>query len=175
MGCLAGPVVAAAVIFDLNDVPRGLNDSKLIPEKTRKKLAAEVEKRARAFAIGWASVAEIDSINILQAARLAMKRAVESLAVQPDHLLIDGRSRIDLPLSQLSIIKGDQKSVSIAAASIVAKVYRDQWMTRLDLEYGGYEFSKHKGYGSREHRLNLQRLGPSPIHRKSFSWTPVLD
>lgn len=173
MGCLAGPVVAAAVILNPDHIPLGLNDSKLISAKKREHLVKDIEELAQAVAIGWASVEEIDSINIFQAARLAMKRAVLGLKIVPDFLLIDGRTSVEMAIEQTAIIKGDQKSVSIAAASIIAKVYRDDWMQRLDEEFPGFELAKHKGYGSRTHRLHLMRLGPSPIHRKSFHWTPV--
>ncbi len=175
MGCLAGPVVAAAVILPPHGIPAGLNDSKLLTPKRRELLSSQLGAIAVEQAVAWASVEEIDSLNIFQAARLAMRRAVEKLRVTPQFLLIDGRASIDLRIPQLSIIQGDRKSVSIAAASIIAKVYRDRWMVELDLEYPGYGLSKHKGYGSREHRMNLMRLGRSAIHRESFCWSPVVD
>jgi len=173
MGCLAGPVVAAAVILDLNKVPDGITDSKLLSPKKRQLLKVQIEESALDFAIGMASVEEIDQINIYHAARLAMKRAVEKLTLKPDYLLIDGRAKLDLSISQQAIVKGDQSCLSIGAASILAKVFRDQMMTDFDQEYPGYEFAKHKGYGSVLHRQHLQQKGPSPLHRKSFSWTPV--
>lgn len=173
MGCLAGPVIASAVILDLENIPKGITDSKKLSAKRRTELSIEIRKTARAFAIGTASVEEIDSVNIYQAARLAMKRAVEALQPRADFLLIDGRAKIDLEIPQLSIIKGDFLSVSIGAASIVAKVFRDALMTDFDNKYPGYGFASHKGYGSVFHRKSLQEKGTTPLHRKSFSWTPV--
>lgn len=173
MGCLAGPVVAAAVILNLKHIPAGITDSKAISAKKRELLRPLIEESASAWAIGEATVEEIDQLNIYHAARLAMKRAVENLTLKPDFLLIDGRAKLDLNIPQISIVKGDQQSVSIAAASILAKVYRDNLMCDLDRTYPGYEFAKHKGYGSVLHRQNLQKQGPSPLHRKTFSWSPV--
>lgn len=173
MGCLAGPVVAGALILDLTAIPEGITDSKLLSPKKRELLQVSLENAALAFAIGIASVEEIDSLNIYQAARLAMKRAVENLSIRPDFLLVDGRAQIDLSIAQKAIIKGDQQSASIGAASIIAKVYRDRLMTALDQDFPGYEFARHKGYGSVLHRQHLQSRGPSPIHRKSFSWKAV--
>lgn len=173
MGCLAGPVVAGALILDLTAIPDGITDSKLLSPKKRELLQVSLENAALAFAIGTASVEEIDTLNIYQAARLAMKRAVENLSIRPDFLLVDGRAQIDLSIAQKAIIKGDQQSASIGAASIIAKVYRDRLMTALDQDFPGYEFARHKGYGSVLHRQHLQSLGPSPIHRKSFSWKAV--
>ena len=173
MGCLAGPVVAAAVILDLNQIPPGITDSKLLTPKKRQVLRTQIEECALDFAIGMASVEEIDDINIYHAARLAMKRAVEKLTLKPDYLLVDGRAKIDLEIAQKAIVQGDKHSVSIGAASILAKVFRDQLMTDFDEKYPGYEFARHKGYGSVLHRQHLQAKGPSAIHRKSFSWTPV--
>lgn len=173
MGCLAGPVVAAAVILNLDKIPNGITDSKAISAKKRELLRPLIEESALAWAIGEASVEEIDELNIYHAARLAMKRAVENLTLKPDFLLIDGRAKLDVNTAQISIVKGDQQSVSIAAASILAKVYRDNMMCDLDRTYPGYEFAKHKGYGSVLHRQNLQKNGPSPLHRKTFSWSPV--
>lgn len=173
VGCLAGPVVAGAVIFDLKRIPDGIDDSKRLTAKQRESLTVTIQKVAVACSVGIADVEEIDRLNIYHAARLAMVRAVNSLSMPPDFLLIDGRGKMDCPVSQLCIVKGDQISVSIAAASILAKVYRDNLMRNLDTEYPGYEFAKHKGYGSRLHRILLQEKGPSPMHRKSFSWTPV--
>lgn len=173
MGCLAGPVVAGALILDLTAIPDGITDSKLLSPKKRELLQVSLENAALAFAIGTATVEEIDTLNIYQAARLAMKRAVENLSIRPDFLLVDGRAQIDLSIAQKAIIKGDQQSASIGAASIIAKVYRDRLMTALDQDFPGYEFARHKGYGSVLHRQHLQSLGPSPIHRKSFSWKAV--
>lgn len=174
MGCLAGPVVAAAVVLSSHTVlPDGIDDSKKLSPKRRELLALGIRESAVSFALGMASVEEIDAINIYQAARLAMKRAVESLTVHPEFLLIDGRAKLDSPIAQLSLVKGDQLSVSIGAASILAKVYRDELMREMDETYPGYDFAQHKGYGSVAHRRSLQEKGPSPLHRKSFSWTPV--
>lgn len=173
MGCLAGPVIAAAVVLNLKDIPPGITDSKKLSAKRREELSIEIKNRSLGFAIGKAEVEEIDSLNIYHAARLAMKRAVESLKVKPDFLLMDGRGKILCEIPQLAIVKGDFLSVSIGAASIIAKVYRDALMEQMDSEYPGYFFAKHKGYGSVLHRQNLQKKGRTPIHRKSFSWTPV--
>jgi ribonuclease HII len=173
MGCLAGPVVAAAVIFHRERIPEGLKDSKMLSAKKREELSKVIREMSVAHAVGWASVEEIDTLNIFQAARLAMKRAVESLERRPEQLLIDGRVRVDMDVAQLSIVKGDRKSVSIAAASIIAKVYRDEWMRRLDAEFPEYGFAGHKGYGSLKHRELLTRLGRCAIHRRSFSFSPV--
>ncbi len=175
MGCLAGPVVAAAVIFSDGNIPKGIRDSKLLTAKRREELDIEIREKALAFAIASATVDEIDTINILQAARLAMKRAVGALTIAPHYLLIDGRFPLDYPLPQQALIKGDQKSVSIGAASILAKVFRDRHMAELDVTFPGYGFAQHKGYGSEFHRRAIQNLGATPLHRKSFSWSPVRD
>ena len=172
IGSLAGPVVAAAVILGESAI-EGINDSKLLSPKTRERLAAQIEKTALSHAIAWASVEEIDEMNIYHAAKLAMKRAVSQLCLRPDFLLIDGRDQIQMEIDQLAIVKGDRRSVSIAAASIIAKVHRDRWMTELDSQYPGYHLAKHKGYASLEHRTCLTQLGPSNLHRKSFQWKPV--
>jgi len=173
MGCLAGPVVAAAVILDLEKIPVGITDSKKLTPLKRTKLDQEIKSSAKAYSMGWASVEEIDQINIYQAARLAMKRAVHNLSLSPDFLLIDGRASLELNIKQKTLIKGDLLSQSIGAASIIAKVYRDDLMKKMDEVYPGYEFAKHKGYGSVLHRSRLQERGRSPLHRKSFSWAPV--
>jgi len=172
-GCLAGPVVAAAVILNPKNIPNGIDDSKRLTAQKREQLDLEIRNQATTFAIGVGQVEEIDTINILNASKLAMVRAVEKLNPLPDMLLVDGNFTIDWPKFQLPVIKGDQISVSIAAASIIAKVYRDDFMAKMDSKYPGYEFAKHKGYGSRTHRSHLQIKGRSPIHRKSFNWTPV--
>ncbi len=173
MGCLAGPVVAAAVILDPNDIPDGIDDSKKLSAKKREQISLEVKKRALAFHIAQASVEEIDSINIYHAAKLAMKRAIEGLSLKSDYVLMDGRGSLEISIPHLAIVKGDSLSLSIGAASIIAKVTRDQWMEEFDQTIPGYGFSKHKGYGSVFHRQCLTEIGPSIIHRKSFSWTPV--
>lgn len=174
MGCLAGPVVAAAVVLSPETkIPRGIDDSKKLTSKKREELDLLIRNSAVCFAIGVAQVEEIDSINIYQAARLAMKRALDQLRVPPQFLLVDGRGRVDCEIPQLCIVKGDQLSVAIGAASIIAKVFRDNLMRRMDDTYPGYDFAGHKGYGSVAHRKSLQERGPTPLHRKSFSWTPV--
>jgi ribonuclease HII len=173
VGCLAGPVVAAAVVLNWDDIPDGITDSKKLSAKVREVLASEIRQRAVAHAIGIASVEEVDTINIFHAAKLAMVRAVNLLRLTTQILLIDGKFGIPHPTEQRCLIKGDLLSVSIGAASILAKVHRDHQMEQMDEVYPGYGFAKHKGYGSVEHRRQLQRQGPSPIHRKSFSWTPV--
>lgn len=171
-GCapLAGPVVAAAVILLRHTMLDGLNDSKKVSPAKRELLYLRISQNAL-IGIGIATEAEIDELNIYHANCLAMRRAVLSLTRTPDLLLVDGNRKINLPIPQKRIIAGDAKSASIAAASIIAKVYRDRWMCHLDGLYPGYNFTKHKGYGTREHLGYLRALGPSPIHRRSF--TPV--
>lgn len=169
-GCapLAGPVVAAAVILLRHEPLDGINDSKQVAAAKREKLFYQIAQNAL-VGIGVASEAEIDELNIYHANCLAMRRAVLSLTRTPDLLLVDGNRKINLPVPQKRIIGGDAKSACIAAASIMAKVYRDSWMRHLDTLYPGYNFSKHKGYGTREHLQNLKVLGPCQIHRKSFA------
>lgn len=167
-GPLAGPVVAAAVILDPADVPTGLNDSKKLTEATRERLFAEICKRAT-VAVGIASVDRIDAMNILQANLWAMAQALGGLALRPAAALIDGRDvPPTIPCPGEAVIKGDARSLSIAAASIIAKVTRDRLMIRLAHAYPGYGFERHKGYGTRAHKAALASLGPSPLHRKSF-------
>ncbi len=167
-GPLAGPVVAAAVIFLRETLLPGLNDSKLVPEKRRESLFFQISA-CSATGIGIATEEEIDKINIYQASRLAMKRAVLALTHTPDYLLIDGKAGVDLPVSQKSVVDGDAKSACIAAASIIAKTYRDAWMGYLDGLYPEYQFKKHKGYATRCHLEIIRAVGPSPVHRKSFA------
>lgn len=169
-GPLAGPVVAAAVILpDAVDLP-GLNDSKKLDEPARERLYPLVRQHAVAVGVGLSSPREIDTLNILRASLLAMRRAVQALATRADFVLIDGNQRVpDLGCEQLTVVDGDATSLSIAAASIIAKVTRDQIMVRLDRLYPGYGFGGHKGYGSPQHRQALRDLGPSPIHRTSFA------
>ena len=167
-GCLAGPVVAGAVILDENRPIHGLRDSKALSEKRRNELFEQIHEKALAYSVGMTAAEEIDRINILRAALLAMEKAVLSLGRKPDFLLIDGNSKTSLPIRQEAIIKGDSKCASIAAASIVAKVTRDRIMTEIETEYPGYGFSRHKGYPTKEHLGALRNLGPCPIHRKSF-------
>ncbi|PMB52993.1 ribonuclease HII [Fischerella thermalis CCMEE 5201] len=172
-GCLFGPVVAAAVILP-NDALSALmaakiKDSKKLSISRRSQLAQHIRSAAIDCTIGFASVVEIDQINILQATLLAMKRAVLKLKVQPTLCLIDGKQSInDLPLLQQTIVKGDERSLAIAAASIIAKVWRDELIVRLASKYPMYDLEQNKGYGSPKHLLALQEHGPSPLHRKSF-------
>ncbi|MBR1814151.1 MAG: ribonuclease HII [Lachnospiraceae bacterium] len=167
-GPLAGPVVAAAVILPLDHDFLYLNDSKKVTEKRREVLFDEIREYAIGYGIGMASPEEIDEINILQADYLAMKRALAQLPVMPDVLLNDAVIIPGVTGEQVSIIKGDAKSVSIAAASILAKVTRDRIMVSYDDMYPEYGFAKHKGYGTKQHSDAIRAYGPCPIHRKSF-------
>jgi ribonuclease HII len=167
-GPLAGPVVAAAVILPYSDPIPGLNDSKLLPASKRETLFDLIMERAVSVGLGVIQPETIDRINILQATRLAMTTAVNNLTPPPDYLLIDGPISLDLNICQRPIIKGDQLSVSIAAAGILAKVSRDRLMQELHEQYPQYGFDTNKGYGTRAHKLALCRYGPSPLHRKSF-------
>ncbi|HZZ86159.1 MAG TPA: ribonuclease HII [Anaeromyxobacteraceae bacterium] len=166
---LAGPVLAAAVILPQEFRPRGIDDSKQLDASERDRLAAEVKASAVAWAVGVATVEEIDSINIYRASLLAMRRAVEGLAVAPEHLLIDARKLPELRVPQDGIVHGDALSLTIAAASIVAKTTRDALMAELDQEHPGYGFCRHKGYPTSEHFRALKQLGACPIHRRSFA------
>ena len=166
-GPLAGPVVAAAVILPKACKIPGLNDSKKIPKSKHKEIYEAVLQNAIAIGIGIKDNQVIDQVNIYEATKLAMREAVGQLEPQPQHLLIDAM-RLDLPISQTSIIKGDANSLSIAAASIVAKVTRDQMMEEFDKEYPGYDFAKNAGYGTTNHLAGLDQLGVTPIHRRSF-------
>jgi len=168
-GPVFGPVVAAAVILPRECAIDGLNDSKKLTEKKRRALDTEIRSSAVAWAIAAVDVETIDRINIRQASLLAMRRAVEQLALSPDFLLIDGVDTIDWPCRQRSVIHGDGTSVSIAAASILAKVYRDRLIIELDEQYPGYGLARHKGYGTAAHLAALKRLGPTPLHRRSFN------
>ena len=163
-----GPVVAAAVILAPGCKFDGLTDSKRLSEKKRNRLDAEIRANAVACAIAAVDVETIDRINIRQASLLAMRRTVEQLALTPDYLLIDGLDTIDWPCPQQAVVHGDATSFSIAAASVLAKVYRDRLMVELDREYPGYGLARHKGYCSAEHLAALARLGPTPQHRKSY-------
>lgn len=167
-GPLAGDVVAAAVVLDVARPIIGLADSKKLTEKQREKLFVEIREKAVCFAVARATVAEIDQLNILQASLLAMKRAVESLRIRPDHVLVDGNRLPRWSYSSEAIIQGDATVAAISAASILAKVTRDREMTELDALYPGYGLIDHKGYPTRFHLDALQRLGPSPLHRRSF-------
>ena len=168
-GPLVGAVVAAAVILDPNKPIKGLADSKKLSETKREALAIEIKEKALSWGIGRAEAEEIDTINILQATFVAMKRAVESLSVQPDHLQIDGnRCPPDLDYSMEAIIKGDSKIAAISAASIIAKVARDAEMIALDKRYPEYGFAAHKGYPTKKHREALLQYGAISEHRRSF-------
>ena len=168
-GPLAGPVYAAAVILDPAHRIDGLNDSKKLSEKKREQLFPEIQARARAWAIALAGVEEIDRMNILQARLLAMRRAISALEQRPDYILVDGnRDPKPEEAPTLLIVKGDAKSASIAAASILAKVARDRAMAVLDAEYPQYAFAKHKGYPTRLHRERILQYGPCPAHRRTF-------
>lgn len=171
-GPLAGPVVAAAVILPSGFAFDHLNDSKQVSPLRREKLFYQICQNG-CVGVGTAGEPEIDALNIYQATRLAMKRAVLALTRTPALLLIDGGMKLDIPLPQKAVIKGDEKSACIAAASIVAKVYRDAWMGHLDSLYPLYAFKQHKGYATRAHLTRLRKFGPSPVHRMSFS--PVRD
>ena len=167
-GPLAGPVISAAIILNKEMIPEGINDSKKLSKKKREVINEELISQHN-FAIGIASVEEIDKINILQASLLAMKRAVLNLNIKPQSILVDGNKLPDLEYNMYPIIKGDSKSISIAAASIIAKVYRDKLMQDLSLQYPGYYWEKNSGYGTKQHLLALNNLGVTPIHRKSFA------
>lgn len=168
-GPLAGPVVAAAVILDKTRPIRGLADSKKLSEKRRNQLADEIKDKALAWAIGRVDHTVIDRINILQASLLAMKIAIEGLLIRPDHVLVDGNRCPQIGFSVEAIIRGDQTVPAISAASILAKVIRDEEMTVMDGVYPGYGFARHKGYPTSEHVCALEKLGICPIHRRSFA------
>ncbi|MBU1196755.1 MAG: ribonuclease HII [Proteobacteria bacterium] len=167
-GPLAGPVVSAAVILPGNFSVTGIDDSKKLSEKTRAALFPLIKHQALAVGTGIASHLEIDQLNILQASLLSMKRAVENLFIRPDFLLIDGKFKIDSSINQMPIVKGDSKSISIAAASIIAKVTRDAIMTELHKTYPEYNFLQHKGYPTKAHKAAVLEYGPCPVHRRSF-------
>jgi ribonuclease HII len=178
-GALAGPVCAAAVILppgegiaaDLS----GVRDSKQMQPAEREHWAACIQRSALAWGVGFASHEEIDAQGIVPATRLAIDRALRGLAVSPDHLLVDFLALPSVPLPQTSLIKGDARSLSIAAASVLAKTARDELLRTLDTEYPGYGFAAHKGYGTRAHRRCLARLGACAIHRRSFAYSLVDD
>ena len=167
-GPLAGPVVAAAVILPLHAEIPGLNDSKKLSDKRRRELFPVIKEQAVAYGIGVATHEEIDSINILQATYLAMERALAQLNEKPDLALIDGNRAKDFGLPVRTVVKGDSLSASIAAASVLAKVTRDDMMLELAETYPGYDFEIHKGYGTKAHYAALTKLGASPIHRMTF-------
>lgn len=167
-GPLAGPVVCAAVIMPLKDVVEGVDDSKKLSAKKREYLAEVIKEKAVSWAICRVEPSIIDEINILNATKLCMKNAVESLAVKPDFLITDGNMKLDVTVPQRSIVKGDALSYSIGAASIIAKVYRDKLMDDYAKEYPEYLFDKNKGYGTKVHIDALIRSGICPVHRRSF-------
>lgn len=167
-GPLAGPVVTATVILPRDCEILYVNDSKKLSEKKREELFPEIMEKAISVGIGICSHEEIDDLNILQATYEAMRRAIKELTPQPDCILVDAVTIPGISIRQVPIIKGDAKSISIAAASIIAKVTRDHMMLELDKQYPGYGFASNKGYGSAEHIEALKKLGPCPIHRKSF-------
>jgi len=167
-GALAGAVFAAAVILDPEKPIEGLADSKLLSAAERERLAPLIQEHALAWAVAEASTAEIDRINILQASLLAMQRAVASLVIQPKLVIVDGRDAPLVTCEVQTIIKGDQLEPAISAASILAKVFRDQAMRELDLLYPHYQFAKHKGYGTAEHLAALTKFGACELHRQSF-------
>ena len=167
-GPLAGPVCAAAVILPENTIIEGVNDSKKLSEKKREVLFDVIKEQALSYSIAFASVEEIEDINILNATMLAMKRAVEGLDVKADYAMIDGNRLPDLSIDSEFIIKGDAKSMSIACASILAKVSRDRLLYKYAEEYPEYLFDKHKGYGTKAHVEAIKKYGPCPYHRLSF-------
>ncbi len=176
MGPLAGPVVAAAVVLPprLSDArlpesfPAGVRDSKTLTQKARERLEVAIRQIATGIGIGLVEVGEIDRINIYQAGLKAMRLALDHLPVQPEHVLIDGRLLPDSPIPQSTFKKGDRDIYSIAAASIIAKTYRDRLMLELDQRYPQYGFARHRGYGTAAHREALRAYGPCPAHRRSF-------
>jgi ribonuclease HII len=171
-GPWAGPVYAGAVIFDPGKrTPKGLDDSKKLTARQREGLEAEIKAKALAWGVGFATVEEIWELNILHAAGLAMCRAIEAMSVQPKYALVDGNYRFKLPCEVKTVVGGDGKSRSIAAASILAKVARDRWMTEMDARYPGYGFASHKGYNAPVHMEALVSMGPCEIHRRA--WRPV--
>ena len=179
-GPLAGPVVAAAVILDAARPIDGLADSKVLAEARREALAPVIREQALAWAVGMAAVEEIDSLNILQATLVAMQRALAALGVQPGHVRVDGNrcpplAGIGLCCTVEAIVGGDATVAEISAASILAKTTRDAWMRQAALDYPGYGFERHKGYGTALHLQALARLGPCPLHRRSFAPVKSLD
>lgn len=166
-GCLFGPVIAAAVILDSDRPIRNLRDSKIIDAKERAKLAKQIKLRCLSWAVGGADAYEIDQINIYQASRLAMRRAVDGLSIRPDYLLIDA-VKIDLPIEQLPLIDGDARCRAIAAASIIAKVHRDDCLAHWDKVFPCFNLASNKGYSTPDHRKALVEYGPTLLHRYSF-------
>lgn len=172
-GCLAGPVFAAAVILPIDFTNEMLNDSKQLSDKKRYALRPIIESEALAWAVGIVSAEEIDKINILNASFLAMHRAIEQLKLQPEHLLIDGNRFTPYPnIPHTTVVKGDGKYMSIAAASILAKTYRDDYMNLIAGEHPAYQWQKNKGYPTKTHREAIQKEGITPHHRKTFTLIP---
>ena len=167
-GPLAGPVCAAAVILPDGELIEGVNDSKKLSEKKREALFEVIKERSRAYSVAFASVEEIESMNILNATMLAMRRAVEGLSIPADYAMIDGNRLPELSIDAECIVKGDARSMSIACASILAKVSRDRLLYEYAKEYPQYHFDKHKGYGTKAHVEALREFGPCPYHRMSF-------
>lgn len=167
-GPLCGPVVAAAVILPQNVIIEGVNDSKKLTEKKREELFSVIKEKALAVGVGVSDVETIEEVNILNATKLAMKKAVESLEINPNYVLIDGNQGIDISIPFSTIVSGDARSESIAAASIIAKVTRDRMLIEYDKKYPEYGFAKHKGYGTKVHIAAIREYGLTPIHRKSF-------
>ena len=167
-GPLCGPVCAAAVVLPTDCEIEGINDSKKLSEKKRDMLYDIIKEKALAYSVVMVDAATIDEINILQATFKAMRQAVEGLSIKPDIALIDGNQKPGLDIEERTLVKGDAKSISIAAASILAKVTRDRYCLEMDKKYPEYQFAKHKGYGTKQHMDALRTYGPSPIHRKQF-------
>lgn len=168
MGAWAGPVIAAAVILPEKCRVLLMRDSKTLTARQRERTAVAIKKYAVAWAVGEASPEEVDALNVRRAGTLAMRRAVEALAVPPDHLLLDAFLIPDFPLPQKNIIRGDRKVKCVAAASVIAKVHRDALMVELDGQHPGYGFADHKGYGTAVHAAAVKKMGPCPIHRMSY-------
>ena len=167
-GPLAGPVVAAAVIFRKSTIIKGINDSKLLTEKKREALFDKIISSALAYSVSIVEHVVIDEVNILNATLRAMKQCVDDLKIKPDLVLVDGNRKFQSEIPVITIVKGDSKSFSIAAASIVAKVTRDRLMKKLAVQYPVYLWEQNKGYPTKRHREIIRKLGPSPLHRKSF-------
>lgn len=170
-GPWAGPVAAGAVILNAGDLPFGIDDSKVLTAERREALEIEIKARALAWGVGFASVEEIAELNILHATGLAMCRAIEAMAINPVAALVDGNYRFKLPCDVQTVVGGDGLSLSIAAASILAKTARDRLMIAMDTEYPGYGFASHKGYNAPAHQAALKALGPCPAHRRG--WAPI--
>jgi len=173
IGPLAGPVVAAAVLLDAECPISELADSKAVTPIRREALAAAIREQALSWGLGWASVEEIDALNVLRASHLAMQRACRQLAITPEMVIVDGNKTPRFPVPSIAVIKGDQLVPQISAASILAKVARDKAMVQLDDYFPGYGFAKHKGYPTKQHLAALAQLGATPVHRRTFA--PVRD